>query len=412
MLNKSLIKLKEKITLLEILFVMTLCLSFYTRIGRTYNVNYFIKIIIATLWTLLAFFKFFYKNEFKLNKIKNLILQNKEKFVFIVPIIGLIIYNFILVIFGQVESAYIGRMISNLYSMLIVVTFSLSSLYLFGKKSFRLMIYAIVINFFSLIIINMYLYGLDCFNQLYLSIIGNINAINGFEVHDLTFAVGIICIILFLTHRNKYFYLIISLIIMLFGFKRIQLLTMFICLIVYFILKLIPFKNKCKCMFSINILIITFSFIYIAMIKTGLLFQICNFLGIETMGRLTLYKWISDYFEISPLYFGLGMGSTFKMTELLTTWGIYALHSDILRMFVENGFIVFFMWLSYYLIYLPFFIKKNKKINTFSIYFFTTMYLFIIHFTDNTVLYFVTQYVYTLSILYLFKYENSIKLIV
>ena len=253
----------------------------------------------------------------------------------------------------------------------------------------------------------MYLYGLECFNQLYLTIIGNINAVNSFEVHDLTFATGIICIVLYLTHRNNYLYLIISLIIMFFGFKRIQLLTILICLATYIILKKIPFKNKYKCMFSINILIIIFSFIYIVMIKTGLLFQLCNFLEIETMGRLTLYQWISNYFEFSPLYFGLGIGSTFKMTELQTTWGIYALHSDILRMFVENGFIIFLLWLSYYLLFLPLFIKTNKSSKTFFVYFFTTLYLFLIHFTDNTVLYFVTQYVYTLSILFLFKYEKS-----
>lgn len=233
MINELLMKIREKNTLFEIFFVITLCFSFYTRIGRTYNVNYFLKIIIATVWTLIALIMFVYKNEFKLDKIKNRILKNKDKLVFIVPIIGLIIYNFILVIFGQVEPIYIGRMISNLYSMLIVVLFSLSSLYLFGKKSFRLMSYAIILNFCSLIIINMYLYGLDCFNQLYLSIIGNINAVNSFEVHDLTFATGIICIVLYLTHRNNYLYLIISLIIMFFGFKRIQLLTILICLATY-----------------------------------------------------------------------------------------------------------------------------------------------------------------------------------
>ena len=382
---------------MQLLMIISLCICFYTRIGISYEINYFIRIIIASIWTLL----------FILKAIKNNLKLTKNQLIFLFPVIVITLYNLFLILIGDVELQYIGRLVSNVYSMLITVTFALSVLYFFKEKSFLIVTYAVILNFISLILINFCLYGFNCFISLYQSIIGNINAANPFEIHDLTFAVGILFII-FLLHKNEVqkWQIAIMFIIMFLGFKRIQLLTLFLCLIIYGIYKLIPNKNKFNFMVLITILLFAFSFIYVVMIKTGLLASICNSLGIQTMGRLSLYQWISQYFELSLLYLGLGTGITFKMAETLTNWGIAALHSDILRMYVEIGFVGFFFWLFYYLIYNLFYVKRNFNLNILSSFFFATIYLFMLHFTDNTVLYFATQFIYVFSLTYLFIYKK------
>lgn len=107
------------------------------------------------------------------------------------------------------------------------------------------------------------------------------------------------------------------------------------------------------------------------------------------MGRVKMWEYISNYMSFTPYYFGKGYG--FTLRKLSENYFEYVLHSDILRFYVELGFIPFVIWEYLNLFYIKNKIKKmfSKKEATFS--FLIISYLFILHFTDNTTNYFVTQ---------------------
>lgn len=63
-------------------------------------------------------------------------------------------------------------------------------------------------------------------------------------------------------------------------------------------------------------------------------------------------------------------------------------HSDILKMYAENGFIFFTYLLFYYLLNLTKWYKEKFSVDADVVYFGITIYLFTIYFTDNVETYF------------------------
>ena len=88
------------------------------------------------------------------------------------------------------------------------------------------------------------------------------------------------------------------------------------------------------------------------------------------------------------------------VTEILNTTLSYlrvgGVHSDIIKMYVENGFILFGIWLWYYLIYILKFYKKTYGIKEAVLYFGVVIYLFTLYLTDNVEVYFICQIMATM----------------
>ena len=78
-------------------------------------------------------------------------------------------------------------------------------------------------------------------------------------------------------------------------------------------------------------------------------------------------------------------------------YGIAAsLHSDILTMYIELGFVMMFVWMYYCFIYKTVRINKKYGITPSEYYLLSTIFMFILYLTDNTSTYFITQMVYFL----------------
>ena len=150
-------------------------------------------------------------------------------------------------------------------------------------------------------------------------------------------------------------------------------------------------KIKKLFMFIISVAIISYAVAFLITIDDDK--KIANWQGLD-MGRKHLYSFMNDYYSFDLSYLGHGYGFSNKFIELNTTFSITVLHSDILRMYVELGFIGFFIWIIYYFFVARKHIEKKYNIDIACKFFFMTVYLMILHFTDNTVNYFVTQYFY------------------
>lgn len=114
--------------------------------------------------------------------------------------------------------------------------------------------------------------------------------------------------------------------------------------------------------------------------------------GINSMGRNYYYEAIINYAEFSPTFLGIGRNA---VTKILTTDLAYmhvgGVHSDIIKMYVENGFILFGWWLWYYLVYLTKVYRKKYGNQSAILYFGLVIYTFTMYLTDNVEIYFICQ---------------------
>lgn len=393
---------------LEVIYILGFSIAFITRIGR-FEMNYFVKYIIASLWIGIAFLQLLENN------CRVMDARYKIKFyfkLFLIPYIIMSTYNIFLFITKNAEIITLGRSISYIVSMIITIIAVFASIYLLKQRALTCTIYSMFLSFIIVIIFNIFTNSSDALRGLVDTFVNNSQAINYFELHDITFAFGLI-FLLYIIREDKLTYgnlniIIGSIFIMLMGFKRIQLISIAITIIYIFIIKNLKEDTSKKIVKITGICLIIICILYVWVIDVGILDEVMKTLGINTMGRLSFYNWICTYAEFKADFLGVGLGSTSKLMEVYTGWSIATIHSDILRMFVEIGFIGFILWLWYYILYSYKSICKELSIKVGITYFILTMYLYLLHFTDNTVTYFVTQYVYMLIIISISHKEDNI----
>ena len=106
-----------------------------------------------------------------------------------------------------------------------------------------------------------------------------------------------------------------------------------------------------------------FAYGYVCVIKLGILKMICRLLGINTMGRVEVYAWFEDQYNLTPFYFGEGFQYIRRYMEFgRGNWLVNAfhnLHNSILQIYIETGFWGFFMWFGFLLVLIP---KKVRSI--------------------------------------------------
>lgn len=390
----------RKYNKIEGLYIILFSIAFLMRMGK-YEVNYFVKYIISTVWIIIAFIHLF-RNNFEINE-KKIEISYYLK-LFIMPYIIMSVYNVFLFLSNRADIITIGRSISYITSMFITIIAVFATVYLLRDRALTCTIYAMFLSILIVFIFNIFTNGAEALKGVIDTFVNNSGAINYFELHDITFAFGLIFLLYIIENEKivgedlKIF--VGSVLIMIVGFKRIQLLALVIMVVYLFIIKMLKddLKRRKFIKFTGWSLVIA-CIVYVWSIESGILEQVMNSLGINTMGRISFYKWICTYSDFKLSYLGIGLGTTSKMMEVYTKWPVATIHSDILRMFIEIGFIGFILWLWYYLIYSYKSICKKFSFGVGFIYFILTMYLYLLHFTDNTVSYFVTQYVYMIIII-------------
>lgn len=388
----------NNLRILGIIYIVLFSIAFLQRLGNK-EINYFIRYIIAAFWILLSFIQLI-KNNGRVIKYK----QEMAFFLkmFIRPYVAIGIYNLFLFVFGFANHEFAGRCISNIVTMFITILVSFSTIYLLKDKTLKYTIISIAISFLIVILYNLVTLGPSVFTNVFYTFINNTDTVNVFEVHDLTFAMGLILIAYVYFRKkitvNDLITCTLALFIMMIGFKRIQLLAIALIVMYMTIVRRLKERFRNKLMIITCYAIIISCYLYIFIIKNGYFDNLINSLGINTMGRIYFYDWISNFFEFSPKFLGLGLGATSKMMELDTQWSISAIHSDILRMYVELGFVGYAVWALYYLKYCYKSILNKYAFIDAELYFILTLYLFILYFTDNTYNYFATQYIYMVLI--------------
>ena len=130
-------------------------------------------------------------------------------------------------------------------------------------------------------------------------------------------------------------------------------------------------------------------------------------IGISSSGRDIIYEYFTKRTSFSPTFLGWGQAGVSKVIENMDVREVgnaviwRGLHCDILKRYIDCGFIGFIIWSSYNLIYLPLKINKWFGNKSATVYMVVICYAFITYLTDNTdSMYTVQVLVYILPLIY------------
>lgn len=373
---------------LKIAYVTSMILAFTSRYGNM-EVSYRPQIVIGIAWIFVGIVKFI-SDGFCF---KGIYGKDIQRFlaIYLFPHIVIHVYTIILIILGAIEKRY---MTTNL-TVYVPVILSVMSIYLFGKSAFKMMYFALILSWVLSLACSVYVGGIsvlwDAIRQGYL---GH-SVRNYLELHDMVFGLGYILIFVGFKQKrwNRYnlFIAMTSILIILLGIKRIQIAALLLVLVLGIAYKFASIKTQYRFSSIICLVLFLGSYLFIYLMSDDAIVQSLS--GIVDMkGRNYYYTTILKLSDFTLTYPGIGRN---VITRLLTStykyMNVAGVHSDIIKMYVENGFILFGFWLWYYLFHIRRYYFKKYGYKVAIIYAVFTIYTYILYFTDNIEVYFITQ---------------------
>lgn len=378
-----------------VILVISLSIAFSSEIGKieiANNITYSI-LAIWIIWALIRFAinNFYIKNRFIGETLKTFIKYN------FYPKIIIYVYTLILIIFGLTEKRFFS---TNIQTFINAIS-AISILYLYKNKAFIYSIAALFLSYIYAFFGSVLIYGIRFYEHL--------------EFHDMAFAAGYIIIYVLLIKKKIYKkdlkFILISVIITILAFKRIEIAALILVFAYFIFLKMLPIKWKKRLIEITGISFILICYLFIYIVTDGGIWEFMSSFGIEVSGRNYYYQAAVELSKFNITFFGLGRNS---MATLFTTNYSYMnvgnVHSDILRMYIECGFALFGFWLWLYLYKMPKVIYEKFGYEAMQCIFLCTLYTFIVYFTDNTELYLVNQYFYMLIPIHYIFISNKEKI--
>ncbi len=315
---------------------------------------------------------------------------------YFIPAFLIHLYSIIMTSLGIMDSRYMNANLSA-YAPIIA---SISAVALFKKNAIKYtfisIIFAWIISFSVAILMNGPSIIPYAINQAYFGDTTEINGIhkNYLEFHDIVLSLGLVAIYYIFSKKkltkNDIPLIILFLVITGLGMKRIAILGIILALTFIFISRKVTDKKVNLLRVGVGLSIFTVSIIFLGMIFNGTLYEHTG--NVNLMGRNYYYDVIKEYGSFDPSFVGTGRNSvSMILTYNHSYLHVGGVHSDILKMYIENGFVVFIIWLLYYLFILPRIIGKKYDQKTLRLYLAMIIYTFILYFTDNVENYFIYQ---------------------
>ncbi len=387
---KSLFK-KIWSTKLVWLYILTMIVAFTPRYGKI-TVGYKEPLLVGGLWVAVAGIRLLCrKHRADVVQMKNL---GFFLCIYLIPHVITHLYTVVLMLLGKVEWKYLTSNATVYIPVLIV----LSAVYLFGAKALRYTLIAMIGAFVLSMVCSVILIGPhiipDAIIQAYFD---QNHAKNYLELHDIVLAIGYVMVYYLYRgrklERRDIAFLVCAVSIGVLGMKRIVVLALLACLAFAALVYILPKKARyAVCVIGgFGILIGCFGFLWL-MSEGDLFFNLMEKFHINTMGRIYYYRDVMALSDFHILYPGLGRN---VVTQLLTTEMSYlrvaGVHSDIIKMYVENGFVMYGLWSGYHLLAVPAMLRKRFGDKVAVMGFAVTMYSFLLYLTDNIEVYFVCQ---------------------
>lgn len=288
--------------------------------------------------------------------------------------------------------------ISKLFFQSISIMTAVCGVYLFGEETINLFAIAISLSNAAIMVLEVPAFGVAASLQSLITCLVTFGDAEGYarqlEIHDLTFVFGqlILYYAAFAPHKTKsekikrWLFLLDCSFFFLVGMKRIAIPAVVLFILVAWFVR--HFKKQKMILTVWGFAWVGFFFVYLYGVRTGVVSQILNTIGIDMMGRDYLWKLANDYYEFSIFYFGHGFEYVDSIVAIWYGAGLinnpYPLHNDILKVFVELGFPGFIFWSGIQYILTPIFWMKYADEDTALLYLCNLSYMTITYLTDNT----------------------------
>lgn len=400
------LKMKKVINILAIIYCISIFMNYLLieqifktpLLGRTRYIISLINISIAVLI-------FLANKDFKIKK--------KACYYFCINVIPYILIFFIMIIkwllIGDID---IFNQITVFLYWIIPICQMQSAVYLFGKKAVDYTFFATVANYMLCIISYLCLYKLDGIIHFFNYVEVGVSPL---EVHELIFTMGLFFIYYCFfedknekKHRMK---VIMSTICLFLGFKRIEILALILVAVIYTIIKLLKDdKKQIVFMNTISIICVTISIIYIVITHNGSLRLLAKKYNINFKSRLEAYEYFKEDYELTLTYKGKGLGYVIDKLKLAdnSLHGIGDLHNDILKLYIELGAIIWFVYFINFSLLQTNRMKKQYGCKMAKVYFILMIFTYILYFTDNVNRYLNYILVFTMiPYVYFLKIQDS-----
>lgn len=384
---------------MKVLYVLTMAFAF----SEKFNGNttwYYGHVLVLLFWTAIWIIDVIKKGR---------IIDSEEVFYlkeYFMPYIFIASWSVFIWVVNTPEaynSSNMTRMISNILLLLLLSSTAISATHFWGRKAIALSAYAIVLSIVinSLVVIPQY--GMNLFITYFITLLfvevpyGTVLAelVDKLEVQGPTMAAGAFLLYYLLLDREtnkkrKKYIIIIFLMCIYIGFKRTVIFALLISGVAYLIMKSKITKETQKIGICALIMFLA-CFVYDIAVKYGLIEKISEALNIDTMGRVTIYRYVAEFFEFSPLFIGNGFGYVSKY--LYDLIGFVA-HSEIVRMLADLGLIPYILWLYHYLFNIPVKTLRRFGKQASMVVVLLTCYLFATFFMENTLISVSVQYTF------------------
>lgn len=379
------------------LYIISLTFAFTTRYGD-YRIGFELQMLIGAFWIIIALLNFLINGRTFKSK-----LGSDFKWLiklYLTPHIVIHLYTIILMIVGKVDWNYFT---SNV-TVYIPTLLSIVSIYLFGTKAFEYTFIALIASWLLSVISSMLMKGPAIFLHAILQAYINPNdttgglIVNYLELHDLVLAIGYILVFYVfssskLLTKKKFITLTSTLLVIGLGMKRVTLVALVLVLIFHALTRTLSDYKRYKLCLLAGWFAFIVCYLFIFVLSKGNEFYdfVANH-GINVMGRNYYYQAIMRYAEFRPTFIGIGRNVVTRiLNNELSYLKVGGVHSDIIKMYVENGFIMFGLWLWYYLIYVTKQYRKRYGNSEAILYFSLVIYTFTLYLTDNIEVYFICQ---------------------
>ena len=275
-----------------------------------------------------------------------------------------------------------------LICLMAILTYSM-----FKKKSIKAIFVASIINYSVYIVICMAKYGV-------LSILGagsDNEASKLLEVHEITFVFGLLAVYLWITksgvfklqEKHQKCLLVITTVMSLLGFKRILVAVMAFSIILNFFLKKQKTARMLKVFARVTIIL---CFTWCFLCSSAILLEgLSTKFGIDLKGRNWIYANFYSYYHFAVNYIGGGIGYVQSlignMKNMYLLGHFIGLHNEILRLYIDLGFIPYLIYLITIFPVSVQLILKYQGYRSAVCYFVFLIFTFLCSATDNLLTY-------------------------
>ena len=300
------------------------------------------------------------------------------------------------------KASSISRAGQKVLFQTITIIYCVFMCYLFEYRAVNYLFFSMCATNTAIMLLEMPKYGIQQSISSVVTCLVTFGEAEGFmralEIHDITFLFGQFFIYYMMfaprdskpERRMRRFGVFFSIFFMLVGLKRSILPAVFLVCAYVKVVRLT--KNSRKLILATGISLFLFFYLYLYLTRSGLLVAFLESLGVDMMGRDVLWSLPNDYYELSPLWKGLGFEGA---TDLVNMWyraGLinrpYPLHNDILKIFIELGAMGFTLWAGINYIMYPAYWMTHYGMETGLLYMAVLCYMTVTYLTDNTAFYF------------------------